>query len=420
MKNFLETFPSPEKIVKEAKGLTFPEFREVNGHIHTPYSFSAFSDLDIAFKMANKENIAVLGINDFFVTDGYEAFHDGCIKHRIFPLFNIEFIGLMKEEQQKGIRINDPNNPGRVYFSGKGLDYPFESGRSQKKLLRNVINESQVQVREMILKLNKLIKNEYPSMYISYDLIKQEFAHELVRERHIAKALRMLAVRRFPDQAEQLAFIEKLYGGKKSKAGMSNIPALENEIRSNLLKSGGAAFVEEDERSFLELKKIIDIIVKSGGIPCYPVLLDDPTGKITEFEADPEKLYESLKKLRVECIELIPGRNDFRILKEFVEFFHGKGFIITFGTEHNTPEMLPLTVTARNSVPLDEQMKKIAWEGACIIAAHQYLRADGRQGYVLEDGTHSIKQKNELTNLGQLIIEYYLNIYNETRTNRIN
>jgi hypothetical protein len=370
--------------------------------------------------MANKENIAVLGINDFFVTDGYEAFHDGCIKHRIFPLFNIEFIGLMKEEQQKGIRINDPNNPGRVYFSGKGLDYPFESGRSQKKLLRNVINESQVQVREMILKLNKLIKNEYPSMYISYDLIKQEFAHELVRERHIAKALRMLAVRRFPDQAEQLAFIEKLYGGKKSKAGMSNIPALENEIRSNLLKSGGAAFVEEDERSFLELKKIIDIIVKSGGIPCYPVLLDDPTGKITEFEADPEKLYESLKKLRVECIELIPGRNDFRILKEFVEFFHGKGFIITFGTEHNTPEMLPLTVTARNSVPLDEQMKKIAWEGACIIAAHQYLRADGRQGYVLEDGTHSIKQKNELTNLGQLIIEYYLNIYNETRTNRIN
>jgi hypothetical protein len=417
MKNFLENFPSPEKIVKEAKGLSFPEFREANGHIHTPYSFSAFPDLDIAFKMANSEKIAVLGINDFYVTDGYEAFHDGCLKHRIFPLFNIEFIGLMKEEQQKGIRINDPNNPGRVYFSGKGLDYPFESGRAQKKQLKNVIRESQVQVKEMIVKLNNLIKADYPSMYISYDLIKQEFAHELVRERHIAKALRMMAVRRFPQQEDQLAFLEKLYGGKKSKTGMSNIPALENEIRSNLLKSGGAAFVEEDEKSFLELKKIIDIIVKSGGIPCYPVLLDDTSGKITEFEADPERLYESLRKLRVECIELIPGRNDFNILKDFVEFFHKKGFIITFGTEHNTPEMIPLTVTARNSVPLDDSLKKIAWEGACIIAAHQYLRADGRQGYVLEDGTHSIKQKNELTNLGQLIIEYYLNIYNETRIN---
>ena len=37
----------------------------------------------------------------------------------------------------------------------------------------------------------------------------------------------------------------------------------------------------------------------------------------------------------------------FNILKNFVEFFHNKGFIITFGTEHNTPEMIPLTVTSK-------------------------------------------------------------------------
>ena len=71
--------------------------------------------------------------------------------------------------------------------------------------------------------------------------------------------------------------------------------------------------------------------------------------------------------------------------------------------------MIPLTVTARGSVPLDESLKKIAWEGTCIIAAHQYLRAEGRQGYVLPDGTHSVKQKQELANLGKLVIEYFLN-----------
>ena len=92
-----------------------------------------------------------------------------------------------------------------------------------------------------------------------------------------------------------------------------------------------------------------------------------------------------------------------------MNFFTAKGFIITFGTEHNTPEMIPLTVTARGSVPLDESLKKIAWEGACVIAAHQYLRADGRQGYVLPDGTHSNNQKQELIKLGQLVIEYFLN-----------
>lgn len=411
MKNFLSGFPSFDKLNKEMKGFSFPEYREANGHIHTPYSFSSFIALDTAFKMAVAEKIAVLGINDFYVTDGYNAFHKGCLTNKIFPLFNIEFIGLLKEEQKKGIRINDPNNPGRIYFSGKGLDYPFQVGWIQRRQLRTVRRESQVQIKAMITKLNQLLENEKPAMKLSYTAIKKVYAHELVRERHIAKALRELSVSISSETQEQLHFLEKLYGGKKSKTGLSNPAALENEIRSNLLKSGGAAFVEEDQNSFLELRKIIKIIIKAGGIPCYPVLLDDPAGNFTEFEADPEKLYDSLKRLGIECIELIPGRNDFTILKNFVEYFHKKGFIITFGTEHNTPEMLPLTVTARGLKPLDESLKKIGWDGACVIAAHQYLRADGRQGYVLPDGTHSANQMRELISLGRLVIEYFLNKY---------
>jgi len=416
MKNFLATFPSPDKMQKELNGISIPEYREANGHIHTPYSFSAFTALETAFRMARDEKISVLGINDFYVTDGYDAFHMGCLKHNIFPLFNIEFIGLLREEQKNGIRINDPNNPGRIYFSGKGLDYPFDTGWMQKRQLKSVIKESQIQVKAMIAKLNELIKKIDPSVKLSYETIKKRFAHDLVRERHIAKALRILALENFETPEQQIGFLETLYEGKKSKTGLSNPAALENEIRSNLLKSGGAAFVEEDESSFLELKKIIKIIVKSGGIPCYPVLLDDPSGKCTEYESDPEKLYSSLKSMGIECIELIPGRNDFKILKHFVEFFHSKGFIITFGTEHNTPEMIPLTVSTRGSFPLDESLKRIAWEGICIIAAHQYLRADGRQGYVLPDGTHSVEQKRELASLGQLVIEYFLNLSkNEAR-----
>ena len=418
MKNFLASFPAPDKLIKERQGLTFPEYREANGHIHTPYSFSAFSELETAFKMAGDEKIAVLGINDFYVTDGYDAFHNGCMDHKIFPLFNIEFIGLLKEEQQKGIRINDPNNPGRIYFSGKGLDYPFDTGWRQKRQIKKVIKQSQVQIRAMVTKLNQLIEKENPAINLSYESIKKEFAQELVRERHIAKALRVLTIKSFPSAGQQLNFLESLYGGKKSKTGMEDAAAIENEIRSNLLKSGGAAFVAEDENSFLELKKIIKIIIKAGGIPCYPVLLDDPSGNCTEYEKDPEKLYQSLKDQGIECIELIPGRNDISIIKNFVGFFHNKGFLITFGTEHNTPEMIPLTVTARGSVPLDESLKKIAWEGTCIIAAHQYLRAEGRQGYVLPDGTHSVKQKQELANLGKLVIEYFLNNHQHENGNK--
>jgi hypothetical protein len=404
-KHFLSGFPWIDELKKRMNDITFPEYREVNGHIHTPYSFSAFDSLETVFKMAKDEQIPVLGINDFFVTDGYEAFISRCLRNDIFPLFNIEFIG---QEQKKGIRINDPNNPGRIYFSGKGLDYPFNPGWEQKWQLARVIRESQYQIKAMIAKLNDLMKAVNPSLSLSYNNVRDKYAKKLVRERHLAKALRHLAVANYNTPEDQLRFIESLYGGKKSKTGMENPAALENEIRSNLLKAGGAAFVEEDKKTFLELSRIMEIIVKAGGIPCYPVLLDDPSGKYTEYETDPEKLHNSLSSLGIGCIELIPGRNDLSILKKFVEYFNSKDYVILFGTEHNTPEMAPLTVSARGRQPLDGSLKQIAWEGACIVAAHQYLRAHRRQGYVLSDGTLSRDQKNGLIKLGQLVIEYFL------------
>ncbi len=407
-KNFLSGFPWVDSLKSMLEGKSFPDYREVNGHLHSPYSFSAFDKLETLFHMADEEQIRVLGINDFLVTDGYESFRYGCLRHNIFPLFNIEFIGLLKEEQKKGIRINDPNNPGRIYFSGKGLDYPFNPGFMERLQIQRVVKESQSQIKEMIAKLNGLIQPINSSLTITYESVKDSFAEKLVRERHLAKAVRHLAIGNYNSPDDQLGFIESLYGGKKSKAGMESPAKLENEIRSNLLKAGGAAFVEENKNSFPELAKIINLIVKAGGIPCYPALLDDPAGNCTEFESDTENLHKSLSSLGIGCIELIPGRNDLSRLRTFVEFFDEKGYVILFGTEHNTPEMAPLTVSARGAVPLDESLKMISWKGACVIAAHQYLRAHHRQGYVLSDGTLSRDQKHQLSMLGRMVIEYFL------------
>ncbi len=75
-KYFLKDYPAPEELRKRFDKNNIPFYREANGHIHTPYSFSAFPDMDTIFKMGREENIAVLGINDFFVTDGYESFYN--------------------------------------------------------------------------------------------------------------------------------------------------------------------------------------------------------------------------------------------------------------------------------------------------------------------------------------------------------
>jgi hypothetical protein len=407
MKNFLSNFPPPEKLVKEIQNISIPDFRESNGHFQTPFPITHDHYLDSVLKIAKEDKIAVLGINNYYVTEGFESFYNGCVENGIFPQFNMEFTGLMKEEQEKGIRINDTENPGRIYISGKGIDYPFETGWIQRRQIKIALRENQAQIKAMIAGINETIKEHYPSIYISYDLVKNELSGGPVRERHIARALRLIAERRFSCQAEKLGFYQKILD-KDPVSGLTDLAGIENELQSSF-KKGGKAYIQEDENSYPDVRKIIKIIQKSGGIPCYHALLGYPSGNISEFESDIRRLHSSLKKLGIGCIELVPEHLDEGILKEFVSFFDERGFIITFGTDHYCDDNLQtLRITGKGNVPLEKSIRKIAWEGTCTIAAHQYLRADGRQGYVLPDGSHSVKQKKELTKLGQMIIEYYL------------
>ena len=406
--NILQNYPSPTDLISWYKSLQKDTIYEVNGHVHTPYSFSAFSDFLQLFGMAVEEKIYALGINDFFVADGYPEFYKNAIRYGIFPLFNIEFIGLLQDEQSRGIRVNDPNNPGRCYFSGKGLIHPFSLPKELDKKLHSVVNESQVQVRGMIEKANQWFDRLGAGITLDFLMIKKKYAKELVRERHIAKAIRIAVFEKVTDVAGRKDLFKLIYGGKGSNVDINDIPGLENEIRGNLLKAGGKAFVEENDKAFMSLDEVITIIVAAGGIPCYPVLLDDKNGIYTEYEADKEKLLSELTEKNIGCIELIPGRNDFNHLKDFVSFFNEKGFVITFGTEHNAPDMIPLTCDTRGNKALDYDLRRISYEGACVIAAHQYLRAKGMAGFVDDTGKPNLSKKGYFAELGKAVIEKFI------------
>ena len=83
--SYLEQFPDRQSLL-EANPSMHPQFPlKVNNHIHTPYSFSAFSSMEEAVKMAEAEGIKILGINDFYVTEGYGEFIEQSVKHRLFP-----------------------------------------------------------------------------------------------------------------------------------------------------------------------------------------------------------------------------------------------------------------------------------------------------------------------------------------------
>ena len=81
--------------------------------------------------------------------------------------------------------------------------------------------------------------------------------------------------------------------------------------------------------------------------------------------------------------------------------------MITFGTEHNTPELIPLKVDTRGHIDLDDELKEISYLGACVIAAHQYLRAQGEEGYIDADGKCKVSEIEDFRTLGAAVFNHY-------------
>lgn len=344
---------------------------DVNAHMHTPYSFSAFTGVTQALDMAAAEGVGVVGINDFYSLDGYKEWSEECGRRHLFPLFNIEFISLNSEDQAAGLRVNDPNNPGRTYLSGKGLAYPIILKGKEAEQLAAVKAESNAQVERMCGKLNEHLDSIKAGFNINFKDVEEKLTRGSIRERHLAKALRMAVAEKFASDADKLSFYERVFGGKALKSSLDNDAAVENEIRGNLLKSGGAAFVPEDPKAFLPMETVQRIIEAAGGIPTYPFLADDAKGNFTDFEGDLMKACDTLKKRGFRSVEFITTRNTTAVLERYAGYLQDEGFTVTFGSEHNTPALEPIRLRTRDAESLSETLRAINYRGACIVAAHQ-------------------------------------------------
>jgi hypothetical protein len=355
----------------------------VNAHLHTPYSFSAFASLEDALDQAVRENVRIVGINDFNTTDGFQAWNEGARVRRLFPLFNMEMISLQEDDQVAGLRVNDPNNPGRTYLSGKGLFYPAFLPEPYVSQIAGVRAESNNQVMRMCQKLNRLPEMKQAGINLDFNFILNNLTKGAIRERHLAKALRLEVYQQMNNDKKAISdCLEHLFSGKTLKAGVTDHAAVENEIRANLLKAGGAAFIPEDPKTFLPFETVCEVIRAAGGIPTYPFLADDANGEFTGFEYDLEKAADVLIRRGIFSVEFITPRNSLETLERYAGFLYDHGFIVTLGTEHNTPASEPIELFARGNIPLTNRLKQINYESACVIAAHQERMHNGKQGYL--------------------------------------
>jgi hypothetical protein len=349
-----------------------------------------------------------MGINDFYSTDGYVEWAEEAAARAIFPLFNIEYISLNKADQLAGLKVNDPGNPGRTYLSGKGLAFPPKMEEPFASALASVRKESNKHVEGMCGKLNELLKSIGVGFVLDFEQIRSEMTRGMVRERHLAKAVREKIESQFTSDDEKSAFYQKLFGGKPLASRLDATASIENELRNNLLKAGGPAFIPEPAAAFLESEMVCRMIRNQGGIPTYPFLADDANGNFTPFEGSKEEAAKTLKERNIWSVEFITTRNSLEVLEDYVQYFHNEGFIVTLGSEHNTPAMEPIELFARKKTELSPVLKEINYRGACLIAAHQYLSATEGSGYLGLNGKPSVANRDHFVKIGMALVEYLI------------
>jgi hypothetical protein len=94
----------------------------------------------------------------------------------------------------------------------------------------------------------------------------------------------------------------------------------------------------------------------------------------------------------------------------------GAGLVVTAGTEHNTLDLLPSEPTCLKGVAVPDDVQEIFWEGACVVAAHQFLTLHGRCGFVDAQGQPNPDYADAdsriaaFRSLGETVIQQYLNL----------
>jgi len=391
--------------VREAAGAAIPV---VNTHVHFPPNFSAFTTVADVVSSAAAEGARAVGISNFFDQQVYAAFRDQADAAGIVALYGLEFITLDDELAAAGIRVNDPANPGRMYLCGKGIAPFKQKSPAAQRIAGEIRSGNDERAAAMVAKLAAW----FASCGLDTGLTATGIAADVaaaaevpvewvsLQERHIAMAFqRALFTLTAPERA---AVLERAYGSA-SRVDIHDAGALQGEIRSRLIKVGTPGYVPEVPLGFADA---YSYVLEMDGIPTYPTLADG-VSPVCPFEEPAENLAAQLVARGIHAAELIPIRNTAACVDAYVKAFTEAGLVVMGGTEHNTPERIPIEVACTDG-PVSDYARQAFWEATCVVAAHQHLVANGEPGYVdatgARTGDDADARRAELIALGAALI----------------
>jgi hypothetical protein len=360
----------------------------VNTHVHLPPNFSAFETAEQVVQIAAAEGVAAIGTANYYDFRVYRRFAEEATKAGVLPLFGLEIITLIDDLPDGGTLVNDPTNLNRMYLCGKAItrmDPPIPAAAVRMATIRAASDDR-------MRRMTALVAERFVAAGLDAVPNERQIAASVaersgvpiewvsLQERHVAQAFQESLFRDVSPDGRTV-MLGRLFG-VPTGADTTDAVAVQEAMRSNLMKAGKPAFVADAAVSFEDAYRLI---LDLGGIPCYPALADGAS-PICPFEDPPEALAERLLRLGIYCAELIPVRNRPDVVDRYVTVLRRAGIVVMAGTEHNTQRMIPLEPTALGGEPLSDLSLEAFWEGTCVVAAHQQLCASGEPGYVDGDG----------------------------------
>ena len=355
--------------------------RGTNGHIHTSESFSVFRSPAEAVWQAAREGLAVLGINDHYTVAGHEEFRRACAVAGIAATFSLEAVALDREAADAGLKLNDPDNPGRIYLCGKGVTRVPAESSPEMQILARMRAALERRNREITGKVTRLFHDRLGATGPTWKDVVALTPRGNATERHVAYAVLLRLRELAPQQGKPLPEIVTACCGVAPPAGCDDA-TLQIFLRAKLLKAGAPCYVPEDAEAFVPVAELRRIFLAFGSIPTYPVL----GNPVLAAEQNIEALLDRLEALGFYAVEVIPHRNTRERLREIVFAARRRWWPVFNGTEHNTPESRPLL----DPFALDAEFEPWFRMSTAVLLGHQRLVAQRARGFVDPEGRPTI------------------------------
>jgi hypothetical protein len=365
-----------------------------NMHCHTFYSFNAYgySPTGLAW-LARARGWPLMGLIDFDVLDGVDEFLQACDAASIRGSCGIETRVYFPEFATR--ETNSPGEPGIMYHIGLGF-----TSSTPPASVAPILADMRARARQRNLGVMARVNAHLDPVQIDYDAdVLPLTPGGNATERHMIVAYLRAAERQFQGAA-LLDFWSDRLGLARSGAEtlLTDLPALQNTVRSKLMKKGGIGYVQPSFASFPDLHTVNELIIGCGALPCHGFLDGTPNG-----EQAMEELLNTLIANGVAIANVVPDRNwnlknpDEKALKlqklyDYVQMCRDLDLPLNVGTEMNSPGN---KLIDDFDVPELASVRQDFLDGAYFIYGHTVMQRTLGMGYQSEWAQQHLPTRKE-------------------------